>query len=104
MFPKLIPKLTLMKSFLCMRRDVSIKKGSYCQLLPFSLHAQRCFYKKPRRPHRGRVFSACAEMFLSVVASMIGVSGFLCMRRDVSVAIGAVGAVALFSLHAQRCF
>ena len=73
-------------SFLCMRRDVSFTARLLRSMRKFSLHAQRCFPSKYENSQRGRVFSACAEMFLSSLIAYAENPGFLCMRRDVSLA------------------
>ena len=90
--------------FLCMRRDVSEYEGTVIAVFAFSLHAQRCFSYHASLKMSPKVFSACAEMFLSMGISFTSTSRFLCMRRDVSLLSGLEEERLKFSLHAQRCF
>ena len=104
MFPWESSSETIFLCFLCMRRDVSILADSMEMLLPFSLHAQRCFSDIAPRPWPARVFSACAEMFLRQRLMNSKHRCFLCMRRDVSKGTKPTKPKTEFSLHAQRCF
>ena len=104
MFPLKADPATKLDSFLCMRRDVSYSSWLQQSEPLFSLHAQRCFLSITLVVNMEIVFSACAEMFLSVFSSVRGNSGFLCMRRDVSYVVNPRNLSDMFSLHAQRCF
>ena len=50
------------------------------------------------------LFSAYAEVFPSLRALSPLPGTFLCLRRGVSAAVGAVSTIATFSLPTQRCF
>ena len=104
MFPHLSVYGLMQKGFLCMRRDVSIFSMIPEPTTTFSLHAQRCFPGSLQRDHRSCVFSACAEMFLTLDIVSPTIGSFLCMRRDVSSSILLSIRRGPFSLHAQRCF
>ena len=87
-----------------MRRDVSLALFTRIAERRFSLHAQRCFRTLVENGKLGLVFSACAEMFLSLSVNPSDRQGFLCMRRDVSLGLVVKKPALRFSLHAQRCF
>ena len=87
-----------------MRRDVSLSRGLLGNFRSSSLHAQRCFLASRPIKRRVGVFSACAEMFLSIFSKVGGLKRLLCMRRDVSEVRALEELPPVSSLHAQRCF
>ena len=87
-----------------MRRDVSGVKRTSHYVDGSSLHAQRCFSRWNTLRTFRRVFSACAEMFLSEETGPTTFLRLLCMRRDVSEHRAGQVCHTQSSLHAQRCF
>ena len=99
---RLTPRLG--RRFLCVCRDVSILDEDFAVSRGFSLRVQRCFPFLFFAPLSVSVFSACAEMFLSVRDMALGAGGFLCVCRDVSALTRGRVPRTPFSLRVQRCF
>ena len=72
--------------------------------MTFSLPTQRCFQDTRGNPLRTFLFSAYAEVFLSLESHVHPGASFLCLRRGVSQGSARHGVGACFSLPTQRCF
>ena len=72
------------KPFLCLRRGVSVYLDSKKDVGGFSLPTQRCFCALSHPGSSGELFSAYAEVFLTVEAPLFQPLPFLCLRRGVS--------------------
>ena len=104
MFLETFTSCLLMRSLLCMRRDVSRTFMRSLVVSLSSLHAQRCFRGSAAFFALITVFSACAEMFPFPARIVFFLIGLLCMRRDVSAGKWVLSSWMRSSLHAQRCF
>ena len=98
----LIPKAAL--PFLCLRRGVSLFRLASRSAASFSLPTQRCFPEVSKDFLRIQLFSAYAEVFLSLSGGKQRPSSFLCLRRGVSPHRRRDLALVNFSLPTQRCF
>ena len=91
-------------SFLCLRRGVSKCAREELRREDFSLPTQRCFPRPPHRRRSIRLFSAYAEVFLSLSIILSRFRTFLCLRRGVSDTARDGYVDFDFSLPTQRCF
>ena len=103
-FPGKQPPYPHALSFLCLRRGVSICRIERRKTGSFSLPTQRCFHDKRALGRKERLFSAYAEVFLSLALAWWVFFSFLCLRRGVSPAYHSRYADLGFSLPTQRCF
>ena len=99
-----ITPLTVPRSFLCLRRGVSIAESICIMIVNFSLPTQRCFRVDLSSGLMVGLFSAYAEVFPSSQPLSRFVSPFLCLRRGVSRYPTGHDPKAHFSLPTQRCF
>ena len=91
-------------SFLCLRRGVSFSGAVNTQAQGFSLPTQRCFFQASQLFGRHQLFSAYAEVFLTLGVFWKISKTFLCLRRGVSEGREALPREICFSLPTQRCF
>ena len=85
MFPRRRARPQGRSCFLCVCRDVSKWRSADAVRYRFSLRVQRCFWLDVQRGPLGQVFSACAEMFLSMLTALDSKQCFLCVCRDVPI-------------------
>ena len=98
------PKRDEAPAFLCLRRGVSLTGSFNPGGLGFSLPTQRCFEKGVLAADLVRLFSAYAEVFLTLGVFWKISKTFLCLRRGVSEGREALPREICFSLPTQRCF
>ena len=91
-------------TFLCLRRGVSKEEKMSFFDMVFSLPTQRCFHKRKRKPAGVVLFSAYAEVFLTICRRCLAAVPFLCLRRGVSYIDTEHFRRVFFSLPTQRCF
>ena len=96
--------LQLIGTFLCLRRGVSITGAWRAAYEDFSLPTQRCFSRQVKRAPKRPLFSAYAEVFLTLPALKSLRRAFLCLRRGVSGTREPSATLRSFSLPTQRCF
>ena len=99
-----ITPLTVPRSFLCLRRGVSIAESICIMIVNFSLPTQRCFPYPPQFSGVNGLFSAYAEVFLLAIDNRASGGTFLCLRRGVSLFQRTPEWYQAFSLPTQRCF
>ena len=103
-FPKASAKGKAKKTFLCLRRGVSLTFIFLSSLLSFSLPTQRCFPAEGCAITTVGLFSAYAEVFLTTGTRSDPARTFLCLRRGVSGLPEDERSFVSFSLPTQRCF
>ena len=103
-FLRVVTFLQGSRTFLCLRRGVSLCLCFMRNAIRFSLPTQRCFPPLNALLAKTELFSAYAEVFLYLKRKKSGVHAFLCLRRGVSVGIRFVCRSHGFSLPTQRCF
>ena len=72
------------EAFLCLRRGVSACVKDHKVPVFFSLPTQRCFQYETTSNEKSGLFSAYAEVFLTVSSAATEAQTFLCLRRGVS--------------------
>ena len=103
-FLKLNHPFQTWRAFLCLRRGVSVAVAPDPPETVFSLPTQRCFPESASDWAEGILFSAYAEVFLSIFPHTSAPSSFLCLRRGVSSTENLKNTKSRFSLPTQRCF
>ena len=91
-------------AFLCLRRGVSQLPHEVIEIVAFSLPTQRCFVQIFHKRPILKLFSAYAEVFLTVGIVFVDLLPFLCLRRGVSGSSLIFSGLSTFSLPTQRCF
>ena len=98
--------LSRMPSYRFLRASGGVSTDSKLEahLLQFSPRKRRCFYKKAKDKHNENVFSAQAEVFLSLDEDAFKYSGFLRASGGVSTFYPAQVPAISFSPRKRRCF
>ena len=103
-FPRIAPRNLAGPPFLCLRRGVSVRRLLQYIARVFSLPTQRCFVQIFHKRPILKLFSAYAEVFLTVGIVFVDLLPFLCLRRGVSGSSLIFSGLSTFSLPTQRCF
>ena len=103
-FPSRTARAKRSRSFLCLRRGVSLIVLLHASAVIFSLPTQWCFWVDRFDLRFTVLFSAYAEVFPTLRFFSTAVPAFLCLRRGVSTLHIVNHYTNSFSLPTQRCF
>ena len=103
-FLNFIKLLILDDSFLRASGGVSLTKSPIDQFLRFSPRKRRCFLKTLKLSAMLQVFSAQAEVFLTIEDALVVLDGFLRASGGVSIYIHLYVMGLWFSPRKRRCF